>query len=94
MSDGGLQVCNSADFPSLLVFYASPISGQTPDTATSQSGVQNLVSLLISALQEYQNQNTASHFNSTADFAASDDTGTEPVVDAIELVDDLADTGL
>ena len=48
-------------------------------------GVQSLVSVLISALQEYQAQNTPSNFNSTADFATPEDTGAEqePVVDTI-----------
>ncbi|KAI0000938.1 hypothetical protein BJV77DRAFT_250724 [Russula vinacea] len=62
----------------------------TPDTdTTSQSGVQSLVNVLISALQTYQAQNAPSNFNSTADFAVPEDTGPEPepVVDAMELAD-------
>jgi hypothetical protein len=90
VSGGGLQVCNSADFPSLLVFDALPISGQSPDTDTASQSVQGLVSALISALETYQAQNTPPTFNSTADFAApEEDTGAEPepVIDAIELAD-------
>ena len=73
-----------------FVFNALLIFGQTPDTdTTSQSGVQSLVNVLISALQTYQAQNTPSNFNSTADFAVPEDTGPEPepVVDAMELAD-------
>jgi hypothetical protein len=86
MSQWELQVCNSADFPSLLDFDALPIFGQPDTDTTSQSGVQGLVSVLISALQEYQAQNTPSNFNSTADFATPEDTGAdqEPVIDTME----------
>ena len=84
-----MQDSNSAVFPSLFVFNALPISGQSSDTDATSQSVQSLVSVLISALQEYQAQNTPSNFNTTADFATPEDTGTEPepVVDAIELAD-------
>jgi hypothetical protein len=49
--------------------------------------VQNLVDVLMNALQTYQVQNSPSNANTTADFATPQDTGAEPVpvVDAIEL---------
>ena len=63
------------------------ISYQPSKTDTSQSGVQNLVDVLMNALQTYQAQDTPSSGNATADFATPDDTGAEPVpvVDAMEL---------
>jgi hypothetical protein len=85
MGVASLQQCGFSLTPRF--FDALPIFGQPPDTdTTSQSGVQSLVSVLISALQEYQAQNTPSNFNSTADFATPEDTGAdqEPVVDTME----------
>jgi hypothetical protein len=54
--------------------------------------VQNLVDVLMNALQTYQAQDTASNANTTTDFITPQDAEAEPVpvVDAIEL----ADTGL
>ena len=51
--------------------------------------MQNLVDVLMNALQTYQAQDTPSSANTTADFATPDDTGAEPVpvVDAMELPD-------
>ncbi|KAH9995324.1 hypothetical protein BJV77DRAFT_961136 [Russula vinacea] len=68
--------CRVADAPSNI------------DTA-SQSGVQNLVDILMNALQTYQAQTTPSGANTTADFATPQDAGAEPVpvVDAIEVSD-------
>jgi hypothetical protein len=51
--------------------------------------VQNLVDVLMNALQTYQAQNTASNTTTTADFSIPQDAEAEPVsaVDAIENAD-------
>ena len=53
-----------------------PISHQpsSSNTDTSQSGVQNLVDVLVNALQTYQAQDAPSSGNATADFATPEDT--------------------
>ena len=60
-------------------FIALLTSHQPSNTDTSQSGVQNLVDVLMNALQTYQAQNAPSSADTTADFATPQDTGAEPV---------------
>jgi len=68
---------------------ADSASGSSTDTDTTspQTDVQNLVGVLISALQNYQAQQTPSNTNTTVDLAAPEDSGDgsepEPVIDAL-----------
>ncbi|KAH9984902.1 hypothetical protein BJV77DRAFT_1035237, partial [Russula vinacea] len=77
---------NSAGVKRFCVKYNCRIAEAPSNTdAASQSGVQNLVDVLMNALQTYQAQDTPSSANTTADFATPDDTEAEPVpvVDAM-----------